>query len=182
MWSFLNGFTVFRGGSCELRSLPPAPVNRGVRIPRGGRGIRTPGEFPHNGFQDRHIRPLCQPSSAKSAIPILAGESRDADFWKIWGNFARVKTLGDVAERPNVTVLKTVVGQPPTVGSNPTLTAYVKSRDIVHSMSRDFLCGDVKCGLYLPATHHKTMVFRVLCWVTGRFWPENVNKTNKSGV
>ena len=34
----------------------------GVRIPRGGRGIRTPGEFPHNGFQDRHIRPLCQPS------------------------------------------------------------------------------------------------------------------------
>ena len=34
----------------------------GVRVPRGGRGIRTPGEFPHNGFQDRHIRPLCQPS------------------------------------------------------------------------------------------------------------------------
>lgn len=58
------------------------------------------GEFPHNGFQDRHIRPLCQPSSAKSVISILAGENRSADFWKIWRNFARVKTLGDVAERP----------------------------------------------------------------------------------
>lgn len=28
----------------------------------GGRGIRTPGYFRNNGFQDRHIRPLCQPS------------------------------------------------------------------------------------------------------------------------
>lgn len=34
----------------------------------GGRGIRTPGEFPHNGFQDRHIRPLCQPSSSPIAL------------------------------------------------------------------------------------------------------------------
>ena len=28
----------------------------------GGRGIRTPGGLPLNGFQDRRIRPLCHPS------------------------------------------------------------------------------------------------------------------------
>lgn len=34
----------------------------------GGRGIRTPGALPHNGFQDRHIRPLCQPSSRSTDV------------------------------------------------------------------------------------------------------------------
>lgn len=31
-------------------------------IQGGGGGIRTPGELPLNGFQDRRIRPLCHPS------------------------------------------------------------------------------------------------------------------------
>jgi hypothetical protein len=31
----------------------------------GERGIRTPGNFRFNGFQDRRIRPLCHLSGAK---------------------------------------------------------------------------------------------------------------------
>ena len=33
----------------------------------GERGIRTPGGFHLNGFQDRRIRPLCHLSGAKIA-------------------------------------------------------------------------------------------------------------------
>ena len=34
------------------------PVLLWVGINGGGGGIRTPGELPHNGFQDRRLRPL----------------------------------------------------------------------------------------------------------------------------
>ena len=33
--------------------------------PGGGRGIRTPGPLRHNGFQDRHVRPLRHSSVTK---------------------------------------------------------------------------------------------------------------------
>ncbi len=53
----------------DLRSDAPcaAPCD-GVRLlaseeSGGGGGIRTPGGFRHNGFQDRRIRPLCHPSA-----------------------------------------------------------------------------------------------------------------------
>jgi hypothetical protein len=34
----------------------------------GERGIRTPGSFHFNGFQDRRIRPLCHLSGAKIGL------------------------------------------------------------------------------------------------------------------
>jgi hypothetical protein len=34
----------------------------------GERGIRTPGNFRFNGFQDRRIRPLCHLSGAKIGL------------------------------------------------------------------------------------------------------------------
>ncbi len=36
-------------------------------LPGGGRGIRTPGGLPLNGFQDRRNRPLCHPSERPGA-------------------------------------------------------------------------------------------------------------------
>ena len=38
---------------------------RGFVLTGGERGIRTPGGFHLNGFQDRRIRPLCHLSGAK---------------------------------------------------------------------------------------------------------------------
>ena len=35
----------------------------------GGTGIRTPGEFPHDGFQDRRLKPL----GHSSTIPTFLG-------------------------------------------------------------------------------------------------------------
>ncbi|MBN1111742.1 MAG: hypothetical protein JXA53_02375, partial [Bacteroidales bacterium] len=32
------------------------------------RGIRTPGTLPHNGFQDRRIRPLCHLSNMSALL------------------------------------------------------------------------------------------------------------------
>ncbi len=37
----------------------------------GERGIRTPGSFHFNGFQDRRIRPLCHLSAAKIHSQII---------------------------------------------------------------------------------------------------------------
>ena len=34
-----------------------------IEMNDGGGGIRTPGDFRHNGFQDRRIKPLCHPST-----------------------------------------------------------------------------------------------------------------------
>ncbi len=39
---------------------------RGVIFPGGERGIRTPGPFTVNGFQDRRNRPLCHLSGVKN--------------------------------------------------------------------------------------------------------------------
>ena len=87
----------------------------------------------------------------------------------------------------------------------------MKSRDIVHSMSRDFLCfGVLMCRVivpflwvgvsgYMPSVFkgrvcrlcgkhvrwfslHSKFIFLEVCRVTGRFSRENVNKTNRSGV
>ena len=40
----------------------------------GERGIRTPGALPHNGFQDRRIRPLCHFSKRKGTTKIRFGK------------------------------------------------------------------------------------------------------------
>ena len=34
----------------------------------GGGGIRTPGELPHNGFQDRRLRPLGHSSANPAGL------------------------------------------------------------------------------------------------------------------
>ena len=40
----------------------------------GERGIRTPGSFHFNGFQDRRIRPLCHLSGAKIGLQQLSAK------------------------------------------------------------------------------------------------------------
>ena len=42
----------------------------------GGRGIRTPGELPHNGFQDRRIKPLCHPSESSIRACAVSADAR----------------------------------------------------------------------------------------------------------
>lgn len=39
-----------------------------LMVSSGERGIRTPGGFHLNGFQDRRIRPLCHLSAAKIRV------------------------------------------------------------------------------------------------------------------
>jgi hypothetical protein len=39
-----------------------------LRPSSGGRGIRTPGGFPHSCFQDNRLRPLGHPSSGISSL------------------------------------------------------------------------------------------------------------------
>jgi hypothetical protein len=41
----------------------------------GELGIRTPGTFRFNGFQDRRIRPLCQLSGAKIGLQSISAKS-----------------------------------------------------------------------------------------------------------
>ena len=68
-----------------------------------GEGFEPP-VVSHNGFQDRHIRPLCQPSGrfwrgidfSRCAVCFRFF----ADFWQRRWIFAKVKSPGDVAERP----------------------------------------------------------------------------------
>ncbi len=49
--------------SREARSTGLRHLSRCTKtLQGGGGGIRTPGELPLNGFQDRRIRPLCHPS------------------------------------------------------------------------------------------------------------------------
>jgi hypothetical protein len=48
---------------------------RGIISFGGERGIRTPGTFQYNGFQDRRIRPLCHLSGRESK-----------DFFNIYNN------------------------------------------------------------------------------------------------
>jgi hypothetical protein len=63
------------------RSHPPSNIKRGpLRGPLfifgGERGIRTPGRFPVNGFQDRRFRPLSQLSNEiKLCAHLYPGES-----------------------------------------------------------------------------------------------------------
>jgi hypothetical protein len=44
----------------------------------GERGIRTPGEFPHNGFQDRRLKPLGHlsrvPAGEHHSVPSMNGQ------------------------------------------------------------------------------------------------------------
>ena len=75
-------------------------MNRGLESLAEGEGFEPPVSFPTTVFKTVTFGRSVSPPNVKNAILILAGESRGADFWKIWGNFARVKTLGDVAERP----------------------------------------------------------------------------------
>ena len=83
-----------------LRLLPTAPVNRGFESLAEGEGFEPPVSFPTTVFKTVTFGRSVSPPCAKSVIQILSGESRAADFWKICRNFDRVKTLGDVAERP----------------------------------------------------------------------------------
>ena len=51
-------------------------LNQSYLIDFGGeKGIRTPGGFHLNGFQDRRIRPLCHLSGAKLALHCYPAKS-----------------------------------------------------------------------------------------------------------
>ena len=62
--------TVLLRGEDEVLRDSPIPwvvwseIPAHLRLKSGGRGIRTPGELPHNGFQDRRLKPLGHPSLA----------------------------------------------------------------------------------------------------------------------
>ena len=64
----------------------------------GERGIRTPGALPHNGFQDRRIRPLCHFSKRKGTTKIRFGKGERLR--------KRGKTpFGKLATRTDITLL-----------------------------------------------------------------------------
>jgi hypothetical protein len=50
----------------------------------GEGGIRTPGALPHNGFQDRRIRPLCHFSGGKSITFFYTLNKHCMFFFKIF--------------------------------------------------------------------------------------------------
>ena len=49
----------------------------------GEGGIRTPGTFQFNGFQDRRIRPLCHLSVNPTQNPVLKVGKTDAGYPKV---------------------------------------------------------------------------------------------------
>ena len=70
----------------------PYPMWRQPRVARrakrgGERGIRTPGAFRHNGFQDRRIRPLCHLSTVK-----LSCERHMRQIWRVNVRFQQIRT------------------------------------------------------------------------------------------
>ena len=85
---------------------------------------------------------------------------------------ARAKTALSVATGVQPRHILTVV--PLSARSGASIEGYVEEiGKCVHKGS----------WVYHPSVaHHKCSVVNLLCWVTGRFMAENVNKTNKEGV